>query len=87
MQGTDRSAVEAEAELQRDLARKLGIAKKRQKGKLEAADLGKQILMRLVQKLPAGGTVCINWQNTSRSVPRSLHLQREMRQRVKARIK
>lgn len=87
MQGTDRSAVEAEAELQRDLARKLGIAKKRQKGKLEAADLGKQILMRLVQKLPAGGTVCIIWQNTSRSVPRSLHSQREMRRRVKARIK
>lgn len=45
MQGTDRSAVDAESELQRNLARKLGIAKKRQKGKVEAADHGKQILI------------------------------------------
>ena len=31
LQGTDKSAVDAEAELQRNLARKLGMAKKKQK--------------------------------------------------------
>ncbi len=43
MQGTDESAVDAEAALQRDLARKLGMPKKKQKGNVEADPFGEQI--------------------------------------------
>ena len=41
LQGTDKSAVDAEAELQQNLAKKLGIAKKKQRDNFHVDHAGK----------------------------------------------